>query len=81
MHTNRAYILYCVLELLLGNLDVAMTDVSLGTSRQSKTHHISHSCGYTAVFLVLLGVARLCCHAFPFLLVLAVPSYTQSSMT
>lgn len=55
--------LYCVLELLLGNLDVAMTDISLGTSRQNKTHHISHSCGHTAVFLVLLGVVRLCCHA------------------
>ncbi len=71
MNMNRAYmlffsvtsILYCVLELLLGNLDVPMTDISLGTSRQSKTHHISHSCGHTAVFLVLLGVTRLCCHA------------------
>lgn len=69
-----------------GNLDVAMTDMSLGTSRQSETHHISHSCGHTAVFLVLLGVARLCCltllaFSFSFVLVLAVPSYTHSLMT
>lgn len=48
--------------------DVAMTDMSLETSRQSKTHHISHSCGHTAVFLVRLGVTVLLCFAFIFCL-------------
>lgn len=53
-----------VFELLLfGNMDVAMTTLSLGTSRQSEARHISHSCGHTAVFLVPLGVTPLCCHA------------------
>lgn len=52
-----------VLEQLLRNLDVAMTDVSSGTGRQRETHQILHSCGHTAVFLILLGAAWLCCHA------------------
>lgn len=51
------------MEFLWGNMDVAGTYVSLGTRRQSETHYISQSCGHTAVFLVPLGVTRLCCHA------------------
>lgn len=43
-----------------------MTNVSLGTGRQRKTHHISYSCGHTAGFLVVLGVSLLRCHAFAF---------------
>lgn len=33
-----------------------MTNMSLGTSSQCKTHHISHSCVSTAVFPVLVRV-------------------------
>lgn len=36
-----------------------MTNMSLGTSSQCKTHHISHSCVSTAVFLVLVRVVWL----------------------
>lgn len=53
---------------------------------QSKTYLISHSCGHTAVFSGSAGShsAVLPCFAFiqfSFLLVLAVPSYTQRWMT
>lgn len=53
-----ASVLYCVLELLLGNMDVVMTNMSSGSSRLSETRHISYSCGHTAVLLVLLGLTR-----------------------
>lgn len=36
-----------------------MTNMSLGTSSQCKTNHISHSCVSTAVFLVLVRVVWL----------------------
>lgn len=43
-------------SMLCGNvhtvlLDVAMTDMSMGTGRQRETHYISHSCWYTDVLL------------------------------
>lgn len=67
---------------LLGKLNAAMTDTSLGTSKESKTLHISHSCGHTAVFSDSAGSrsAVLPCFAFiqfSFLLVPAVPSLTH----
>lgn len=58
-------IVYVVSVLLSGNLDVAMNDTSLGTSRPSKTQHISHSCGHSC----FSGWAALPCLAvvhFPF---------------
>lgn len=53
-----ASVLYRVLELLLGNMDVVMTNMSSGSSGLSETRHISYSCGHTAVLLVLLGLTR-----------------------
>lgn len=53
-----ASVLYCVLELLLGNMDVVMTNMSSRSSRLSETRHISYSCGHTAMLLVLLGLTR-----------------------
>lgn len=73
-------IVYGVSELLLGNLDVAMTDMSMGTSRQNKTTYFTqlwtHSC-----FSGSAGSRSALLPCFAFLLVLAVPSYTQSVMT
>lgn len=59
-----------------------MTDMSVGNSKESRTHHISHSCGHTAVFPGSPGShsAVLPCFAFirfSLLLVLAAPSYTR----
>lgn len=53
-----ASVLYCVLELLLGNMDVVMTNMSSGSGRLSETRHISYSCGHKAVLLLLLGLTQ-----------------------
>lgn len=69
MHMNRNYFhRKCCFSVVVR--DVAMMNMSLGTSRQGKKRHISYSCGHTAVFLVLLGVtgwaAMLCFRSVSF---------------